>query len=140
MVKHAFFKGHRFPDEVANEYVTRLLQGLHKKATIGQAYIDITRTHLNLRSKHKEAIINLEYGSSNSDTLNVVTETPIDQAENRLALHSALSKITDERTQQIFGMLLEGYTYKKIAKRYKLTEGRIQQIIAKEIEYLKAVL
>lgn len=137
MVVQASVKRDPYPEEVANEYVARLLEGLHKKSTVHQAYIDIKRTQMNLRSKYAEAILSLEHGQANSEALGFLECKTNLSMDEKIDLKRILSQIQDERTRWIFVQVLKGWTYQDIATELKLSLARVQQIVTRQIEDLK---
>lgn len=136
MVKHATANYHQHPEDIASEYVVRLLDGLHQRSTIGQAYIDIIRISTGRKGasteetyKSRQALTMV--ASSEEQETFYSNQPSLDQisVDDLLDLQKVLSQIKCERTIHIFKMVLQGYVLKDIAKDLGLTESRINQIV-----------
>lgn len=137
MLIHATQAGHREPEEIASEYVVRLLEGLHQSATISQAYIDILR----LQSGRKGASSEENYKKRQALTMVASTEEqekyyatqadhePAISVDEAMDLDRVLSTIKCPKKAKVFALYREGYTQDEIAVKMKLTLGRINQII-----------
>lgn len=139
MVKQASANQHPHPEDIASEYVIRLLEGLHQRSTVGQAYIDIIRLQSGRKTQNGKS--NENYKARQSLTMVASSEEQekfyanqpcMEHAvsiDDRLDLERILNKIKCERTIHIFKMVLQGYVLKDIAKDLGLTESRINQIV-----------
>lgn len=138
MIKHASISGHPHPEDIAQEYMCRLLEGLHKKATVGQAYVDILRaTQANARSKNYQKQLDLHSVRPDSEIEKSSEEQDGLCTDELLDLKFIIESIEDTRVKRIFNMKLNGYNNLEIAEELNLTEGRISQIIMKETENLR---
>lgn len=146
MVKHATSAGNRHPEDIASEYVVRLLEGLHTRATISQAYIDIMRTKTgrkitngkcseeSYRSRQSLGMVASSEAQDNYvRTAPVIEELSLDE---RIDLKRMVQRIKCTRTQEMISLKLEGYVNSEIAAKFSLTESRVHQIIDREIERL----
>jgi len=59
MVKEATQRFHTDPEGIASIYVIRLLEGLHKKATVSQAYIDIVRLESGRKASYEAKVAHI---------------------------------------------------------------------------------
>jgi DNA-directed RNA polymerase specialized sigma subunit len=128
-------------EEIAAEYVVRLLSGRHKKATVSQAYIDIVRvTQVNTRSKYKDLQYCLQNSLTKTGEMPQFEEEPKLSMDSILDLKKIMSLLKDERLLSIFTQYLEGKNFNDIAKNLKVTESYIHQLFKKEVERLKDIL
>jgi DNA-directed RNA polymerase specialized sigma24 family protein len=145
MVKHAFMTGHPHPEDVASEYVLRLLEGLHQRSTISQAYIDILRLQTGRKSHSSEST----YKARQALTMVASSEEQADFYENqpdvvsslciddKLDLLARLESIRCKRTTYIVMKYLEGYVLREIADQLSLTESRVNQILNRALADLR---
>lgn len=142
MVKHAFTCGHREPEEIASQYVVRLLEGLHQTATIGQAYIDIVRLSSGRKSTTKAEVYErrqaLTMVASSEEQEAFYSNQPevgpdLDAELDRKARWERIFNcIKDKRTRQIYAWYLQGWTQEEIAIELGLTPARVAQIISRQ--------
>lgn len=133
MVKHATHLGHWSPEDIASEYVVRLLEGLHQRATIGQAYIDIVRlVSGNKRQpgyKAKQALSMVASQEAQDHFTNTQPSVIQLTQDEMLDLEKACRSIKCTRSQFIVHQLLLGFTQREIANELGLTEGRVNQLV-----------
>jgi len=141
MIKEAQSKGHRDPEDIAQSYVERLLMGLHAKATVGQAYIDIIR--LTSGSKRMPG-----YAKKQALTM-VATQDAIDSFNHSaqydthnmlfvgLDIQKVMGLVRPGKCALCFSLLMAGLNQKEIAQKMGLTESRINQIISREIDRIR---
>lgn len=128
-------------EEIAAEYVVRLLSGLHKRATVSQAYIDIVRaTQTNTRSKYKEAQYNLQNSLTKTGEMPQIEEASPTSMDDLLDLKKVISLVKDQRHLYVFKQYLEGKNFNDIAKSLKLTESRVHQMFKIELERIRDIL
>lgn len=144
MKRKADYSGHSDPDGIANEYVVRLMEGYHQRATVDQAYIDICRLSTGRKgqpgyeAKKRLNMIPLTAEQNDHADLQPAPSTLSD--DQRLDLERALKCIKDKRTLGIFLKVLDGWTYQAIADDMDLTLARIQQIVTREIIAIRETL
>nr|BFD64949.1 hypothetical protein BdHM001_36300 [Bdellovibrio sp. HM001] len=131
--------GNIIPNEdLKQEYLTRLLEGLHKRATVGQAVIDIYRVMVaNSKTSDYEARRNAATGPASLEDWTPFAD-PTESIENRLAI-SSLTKHLPERDQYIINKILSGDSQRDVADELGLTESRLSQIYLRIIERLKEI-
>lgn len=116
-------------EEIAQEYVLRVLTGKHSNSTVWQAVIDIVRsffgrpTHVNYQNRK---IIYAGYILETIDT--GMTEEELNEAVKNL------SKNLSVKEKFIFKMLSQGYTQKEIASLFSISETRLSQVV-KQIKF-----
>lgn len=142
MVKCAQRKRHPSPEDIAQEYVCRLLEGLHQHATVDQAYIDILRLRSGRKGKGPgyDAKIRLHSLTTEKqmDHLNlIVDDTSNLSPDELLDLKAILLKIKHPQTKKVFHYKLLGLNNKEIGKKLGVGESRISQIIKVEIQRLQ---
>lgn len=145
MRKLAEVKRHPHPDDIASEYVMRLLQGLHAKASVDQAYIDIIRNTSGRKGgAGYQSRISLSKVASveKQDYFTLSEPNPLEDLsiDDWIDLKRYLAKVECPRVAKVLTLRLEGNTLQEIAEVMDLTESRIQQIISREIERLRGVL
>ncbi len=143
MVKHAVQNYHPHPEDIASEYVCRLLEGLHQRSTIGQAFIDIMRKSTGRKSASTEETYKarqaLTMVATSEEQEKFYSNQPaLDRIsiDDRMDLERKLNTIKCTRTTFIFRQLLMGYTQEEIADSLGLTLGRINQIVNRTIQDL----
>lgn len=140
MLKKAQMKGHPFPDDVAQEYAMRLLEGLHAKATIDQAYVDILRLRSGRKTQPgyeaKKALASLTTEKQMDHLAFIVDEREDLSQDEMLDLKRLMGRIKNPRMQTIFRLRLEGFTMLEIARSLDVTQAYIHQLIDLEIEKL----
>lgn len=138
MLKKAQYKNHPFPEDVAQEYVCRLLEGLHAKATVDQAYVDIQRMRSGRKTQPgyeaKTRLASLASEKQMDATHLIPNEPPDLNVDEMIDLKMYMSKIKNPRMQVIFEMRLEGFTMLEIAKELGVTQSYIHQLIDAELE------
>jgi len=127
------------PEDAANEYVARLLEGLHNKATIHQALTDMARKKGDPRRKYYKEQINVSFTVPIELKKLQLDYDPTDIIENRIMIRQLFEKLTTQQKTVIF-LFLEGHTYLEIGKQMKLSAARIQQIHDKSIRQMKKSL
>lgn len=143
MHRTASYKGHPHPDDIAQEYVMRLLEGYHEKATIDQAYVDICRLSSGRKGQPGyDAKRTLNMVASSDEQVKFYTNQPNPfedfTIDDRLDLEKILSQLDCPRLIHIFTMRLKGFTLAEIGRDLKLTESRINQIVNREILLLRS--
>jgi hypothetical protein len=140
MIKEAQCRLHPDPEGIASIYVIRLLEGLHKKSTVSQAYIDILRLESGRKGfKSYDARLNINRVASSEDQLSYMENQPevLDiSVDDRLDLHLAL-KFVKPKYKPVFDKVLLGYKYGEIALEMGVMESRVHQIVTREIERIK---
>lgn len=143
MVKEAQSHFHTDPEGIASIYVIRLLEGLHAKATVSQAYIDIIRLESGRKGfKSYENRKSINQVASSEDQLSYMENQPevLDiSVDDRLDLNQAL-QFVKPKYKPVFDKLLLGWKQAEIAEDIGLTESRVNQIITREIERIKYML
>lgn len=141
MIKHATFKGHQYPDDVAQEYCMRLLEGLHKHATVGQAYIDILRkTGAGTRNeKSFMAQISLLNPHPESEKILdlLLEDTKAISIDQQLDLKQIISALPKERDRLFLLRRLDGTTHAEIAAEEGVTPSLIHQRETKLLNKLR---
>ncbi len=131
MIKHAAFKGHQYPDDVAQEYCMRLLEGLHKHATVGQAYIDILRkTGAGTRNeKSFMAQISLLNPHPESEKILdlLLEDVKVISVEEKLDLKQIIQALPREKDRQLLLRRLEGTTHAELAAEEGVTPSMVHQ-------------
>lgn len=137
MVKCALKKKHRNPEDVASEYVLRLLEGLHQKTTVDQAYIDIVRTEANSRSKHYQTQLNLNSNVEDPDLVLSFKEAPPEDLtiDDRIDLERYVTGIKCPKMKHIITSRLMGYTLEEIAQELGVTQSYVQQLVTRQLAY-----
>lgn len=139
MIRHATISNNPFPDDIANQYVINLLSGLHQHATISQAYVDILRTSSGRKSsEHYDTRMSLNSGTS--EVLDFLKEDYTENLHDRLCVEKLIKLVSSQKLKKIFKFKLQGYTNLEIAEYFKVTEGRISQLILCEHARLRKVL
>lgn len=142
MLRKAEISNHHSPEDIASEYVARLLEGYHTRATIDQAYIDICRLSSGRKGqpgyKAKKCLNNLALTEEQQDHADLQPNPfkTLDQ-DDLMDLEKQISRIQCGRTKDIFTYLLMGLTLQEIGDKYGLTQSRVQQIVSREITYLR---
>lgn len=137
MVRHADIAKHPSPDDIASEYVCRLLEGYHQRATIAQAYIDICRLQTGRKGQPgyeaKKTLNMLAISEEQMDSTFRIPAIEDLSVDDRLDLERAFSLIKCARTKEMFTLYLKGHNYGEIALIYELTESRVHQILNREM-------
>jgi RNA polymerase sigma factor (sigma-70 family) len=141
MIKHATFKGHKYPDDIAQEYCMRLLEGLHKHATVGQAYIDILRkTQAGTRNeKSFMAQTNLLNPHPESEKILglLLEDTRIISLDEQIDLKQVLEALPREKDRQFLLRRLDGCTHAELAAEEGVTASLIHQRETKLLDKLR---
>jgi DNA-directed RNA polymerase specialized sigma24 family protein len=144
MKRKADFSNHPDPEGIASEYVIRLMEGYHQRATVDQAYIDICRLTVGRKGQPgyegKKRLNMLALTAEQNDHADLQPSTSNLTADQRLDLAKALGCIKNRRTRDIFDKVLKGWTYQDIADDLGLTLARIQQIVTREIVSIRGEL
>ena len=140
MVKCAQKKGHSSPEDIAQEYVCRLLQGLHSTATVDQAYIDIMRLtsgRKGLAQYDEKNTLNSLVSEKQMDAIQLIPGHSSDlNVDELIDLQAILQKIKHPQSKKVFLLKIEGWTNSEIGNRLGVGEARISQILIKEINRL----
>jgi DNA-directed RNA polymerase specialized sigma24 family protein len=146
MLVHARCKQHKSPEDIAQEYVMRLLEGLHAHATISQAYVDIVRLEANARSKffadqiaiHTPNRIHMQDSEDNDvhlvDTL--PNPEPDLTTDEHIDFKHFMEHVSDGRMSEFIRLRIHGEAMKDIGTRYGLTESRVSQLLQAEVDRL----
>lgn len=144
MVREAFHRKHTDPQGIAAEYVARLLEGYHQKATVAQAYIDICRLTLGRKGQPgylaKKRLNMLAVSDAQNQAAEFQPQETNLTPDQWIDLKRALGLIKSKRTQDMFHKVIQGWTYEAIADEYGLTLTRVQQIVSREIVSIRAQL
>lgn len=141
MLKYAQTRknGRLTAEDIAQTYAMRLLEGLHKKATVQQAYIDIVRLQANSRSKYYEDKLSLISVGSSADVPEEAEVSELSQDET-IDLKNILGTITNPKWELIVDLRLKGYTNKEIGCRVGMGEARVSQILQEIVETLQTTI
>jgi DNA-directed RNA polymerase specialized sigma24 family protein len=141
MIKHASMNGHAHPEDIAQEYVVRLLEGHHQKATVSQAYIDILRKQTG-RKGHKiyDAKRTLDSVVKTEAQLNSVLHQPNPDEglsiDELIDLKNQLDQIQDSKLRKMFLLRLQGWTYEEIGIEFQYSQAYILLLIKQTIDDL----
>jgi len=125
------------PEDAGQEYVTRLLEGKHRKSTVQQAFIDMAREEGGRPGQPgHEAKKALAYAKNVGDPTEIRTShDPRESIENKLELQHALQFVTHPKQRLVLERYLEGYTYQQIAdsEEFQCTQAYIHHLWKKAI-------
>jgi RNA polymerase sigma factor (sigma-70 family) len=116
------------PDDAAQEYGLRMLEGKSQRATVGQALVDMIRERVG-RTTAPGFLARMNLGHAlyiNDETFDRGTD-PYEAIDQRLVLEKLVLRLK-EREQHIMLMYLEGYTLSEIAREFKVTQAYIHQL------------
>jgi RNA polymerase sigma factor (sigma-70 family) len=121
------------PEDAAQEYAARLLEGRHQRATVPQAMLDIVHANTGKPvmpgyEQKKNMFLAMPVDSERITT----GHNPTNKINQRIFLSQAIAKL-DERSQVILSMYLEGFTLKEIADEYGCTMSYVQQLWKKAV-------
>ncbi len=149
MLVHARYKQHRSPEDVAQEYVMRLMEGLHSHATVSQAYVDILRIEANGRSKYFQDQLNINSPNrtqqdGEDNDIHMVDTLPNPEpdltADEHIDFKYFMDHVSDGRISEFIRLRIYGEAMKDIGTRYGLTESRISQLLQFEVDRLKKLV
>lgn len=125
------------PEDAGQEYALRIFEGLHQRATVGQAVCDMSRELMGRAGQpgyeaKKAVALALQTDPEDIHT----SHKPFDIVNRRLFLERAMKRLShDEKIVML--MFLEGYTYAEIGDFLDLSEGRISQLWLNSVERMK---
>lgn len=144
MIKEAQSKGHRDPEDIAQTYVERLLTGLHAKATVGQAYIDILRSTTGKSTqkgyKKKQALTMVAPQDAIDSFIRNAKYDVDSEIDYGLDIQRVMALVKPGKTALVFSLLMAGNNQKEVAMKMGLTDSRVNQIISNEIDRIRYLL
>lgn len=144
--RRAEFEGAKYgklldsPEDAGQEYVTRLLEGKHRKSTVQQALIDMAREQGGRPGQPgHEAKKNLAFATSVDPATIRAAYDPTGDQDNALFLQAALEYVKHPKQRLVLELYLEGLTYQQIAdsEEFGCTQAYIHHLFQKAIKTIR---
>jgi DNA-directed RNA polymerase specialized sigma24 family protein len=126
-------------EDAGQEYVLRLLEGKHRRATVSQAMVDMSREIIGRKGQPKfEAAKAVATAFPTDPELIRTSQRPFDVVNRRLFLEKAMNSLT--RKEKVFILaFLDGNNLREIGDLMGFTASRASQIWDEIITKMKIV-